>query len=109
MKEAEYRLLEDQNYMVYVDDPRYAVARFLPYDHEGQAPRRKEKMHLITSCKSMSLIPKPKSARCGKNNTQLIDIDNNGADSPRVYTSEMERDLVTLESATQRETVKKGL
>lgn len=76
---VEYSLIEDQNYMVYVDDPRYTIDSFpMTMKDKSEWGAAKYAFNHF-SCGSVNeLILKPKSEE-GKNNTQLIDIDNTTA------------------------------
>ena len=76
---VEYALIEDQNYMVYVDDPRYTLDSFpMTMKDKSEWGAAKYAFNHF-SCGSVNeLILKPKSEE-GKNNTQLIDIDNTTA------------------------------
>ncbi len=76
---VEYALIEDQNYMVYVDDPRYTLDSFpMTMKDKSEWGAAKYAFNHF-SCGSVNeLILKPKSEE-GKSNTQLIDIDNTTA------------------------------
>lgn len=76
---VEYSLIEDQNYMVYVDDPRYTLDSFpMTMKDKSEWGAAKYAFNHF-SCGSVNeLILKPKSEE-GKNNTTLIDIDNTTA------------------------------
>lgn len=76
---VEYSLIEDQNYMVYVDDPRYTLDSFpMTMKDKSEWGAAKYAFNHF-SCGSVNeLILKPKSEE-GKSNTQLIDIDNTTA------------------------------
>ena len=76
---VEYALIEDQNYMVYVDDPRYTLDSFpMTMKDKSEWGAAKYAFNHF-SCGSVNeLVLKPKSEE-GKNNTQLIDIDNTTA------------------------------
>lgn len=76
---VEYSLIEDQNYMVYVDDPRYTLDSFpMTMKDKSEWGAAKYAFNHF-SCGSVNeLILKPKSEE-DKNNTTLIDIDNTTA------------------------------